>query len=295
MTGILFMALLSLGGGRQDTSIAVTPGQLLDVRNDHGEIHVSTWDRDVVRIETGGADDVRFRIDETTRGLRVRPVRVRWPRTEGGRRSRVARSRGDLDLELTITVPRYLHLQLQGIDLDIVVTGTEGEVVAETVEGDIDLSGGRGDIRLHTVEGSVRLEGAQGSVEVSAGDGDVTVRDVQGPSVEAESIDGTVLLDGIGTERLEAVSVSGDVTVAGAIRPHGRYRLSSQSGDITLLVDHDAGATVAVTSYAGAFETAFPIVLRDSRRRRFEFVLGSGEARVSLQTFSGDIYLRRRR
>ena len=62
---------------------------------------------------------------------------------------------------------------------------------------------------------------------------------------------------------------------------------------MTLVLPSDVNATVSVTNYDGVFETAFPVMLRESRQKQFQFVLGTGRAEVELAAFDGDIYLRR--
>jgi hypothetical protein len=51
-------------------------------------------------------------------------------------------------------------------------------------------------------------------------------------------------------------------------------------------------ATISVSTFSGDFESDVPVQLTEQRRgRQFSFTLGSGSARVELQSFSGDIRL----
>jgi DUF4097 and DUF4098 domain-containing protein YvlB len=273
-----------------DTSFAVRPGMRLELENREGEIRVTTWGRDEVEITTTSGT-AWFDVDQSGSVLRVRPRPGGWRETDRGRR----RYEWDEDqgaVVIEMRVPDYLDLDLRGLETDVSVSGTAAEISVRTVEGAIRVDGGRGFVSLNSVEETVELVGAEGRIEIGTAEGAVIVRDCRG-EITVESIDGDVELTGIDAERVTATTVDGDVTYEGAIHDGGRYRLSTHDGDVTLQVPERASATVSVTSYDGDFQTEFPIVLRESRRRQFSFTLGEGSALVELQAFDGDIYLKR--
>ncbi len=49
---------------------------------------------------------------------------------------------------------------------------------------------------------------------------------------------------------------------------------------------------MSVSTYDGDFEADFPVSVTTTKRR-FTFTLGSGSARVELESFDGNIHLRR--
>jgi DUF4097 and DUF4098 domain-containing protein YvlB len=274
-----------------DTTVAVTDGMRLDLRNPYGEIRVSTWNRNEVRLSTESSQDAQFEIERSGSVIRVRMVRLE-PRGRG-RSPRAVRIRGDDQLiKVMVTVPEYLDVQLQGVDTDIFVNDVGGDVTAETVEGTIEVVGGNGFISVENQEEPIRVTGARGRVEVAAGDGDVFIRDVTG-ELTVEAVDGNIDLRGIAATSCEANTVDGNVVYQGTIADNGRYAFTTHDGDVTLLLPSGANATVSVTNYDGVFETAFPVVLRGSSNKVFQFVLGSGQASVELAAFHGDIFLRR--
>ena len=85
----------------------------------------------------------------------------------------------------------------------------------------------------------------------------------------------------------------------GSVDSDGQYAYNSQSRDLVLTLPESAGGGVSVETFSGEIDSDFPITLqpgeRDSREhgRRFEFTFGGGGARITTQTFSGDIVIRR--
>jgi hypothetical protein len=93
-------------------------------------------------------------------------------------------------------------------------------------------------------------------------------------------------------------TVNGDITFNGTVRDNGAYRLTTHSGDVRAGLSATANATVFVRTFQGDFSSDFPIQLpagqsRDSGSKRFNFTLGTGSARIELQSFNGDIHIAR--
>jgi len=91
-------------------------------------------------------------------------------------------------------------------------------------------------------------------------------------------------------------TTSGDLSYEGSIDPSGRYELSAHSGDIRLGIPSNASAQLSVSTWSGTLDSDFPITLRpgehgigSGQAKRFTFDIGSGQARIEAETFSGDI------
>ena len=96
-----------------------------------------------------------------------------------------------------------------------------------------------------------------------------------------------------------ASTVSGEVDYDGTIDANGRYEFHSHSGDVRLEIPETSGAQFQIETFSGSLDTEFPLTLQpgqrsSSRPRRYEFKLGDGSARVTAESFSGDIVLVRR-
>lgn len=263
---------------RTERTLSVRRGSILTLENFAGDIAVRAGKGDRVRVVASHSK--RERIIVRSEGPRVivdsdsdRPVPA--------------------SVHYEIVVPEWMDLDLSGFNSDISVEGVTGEVKAETVQGNIDLIRSGGPATLSTVEGGVRVERSRGRVDASAINGSVRIRGARGV-VNAESVNGRIALEDVASDSVDASTVNGPVRFAGAILPHGVYRLTSHNGSIRMALPKDANARVLVATYSGGFDCSFPISLHETKKgREYEVKLGSGSARVTLETFQGWVLLRR--
>lgn len=277
MTFLIATALMGtlLGPIQTDTTIIVPAGSRLDVHPMGGEIVIRTWDRNEVRVQAEHSSRQRIRV-----------------RTEGSivRVEAESNRPGPEIVDYQITIPARMDLSLGGISVDIDVEGTQGQVDATTVNGDIRVIGGSGRLALQAVNGDVTIENARGTVDAGTVNGSVRIRSVQGP-VDVESVSGRIVLDEIESTNVIASSVSGRIFYDGAITSGGRYSFSTHSGSITLGVPRPLNATVSVAQINGSVSSTFTAVEASSgvRNRRQTFTIGTGEAVIEVETFSGSI------
>jgi DUF4097 and DUF4098 domain-containing protein YvlB len=269
---LLLLALLQ----QIDSTVPVERGQRLEVSTHAGEISVKTWNRNAVRVVTDNDGRTSVEIERSATMLTVKTTR---------RRS------GAAMVDIEITAPAWMALDLSGVYTDVVVAGARGPVTVETVQGQVDVEGGDGLVSLQSVQGSVSLRGAKGSIEVHSVNEDVSVTGSSG-EVTAETVNGSVSLIKVEGTSVTATSVNGDLSYDGPIRDGGRYTFSTHNGDITLAVPPATNAAVSVSTFNGEFESEFPVTLTETRKgKRFSFTLGSGSAQVTLESFQGSIEL----
>jgi hypothetical protein len=277
--------------GKTDQTVPVQKHMRLSVSNFAGSIAVRTWEKDAVRVEAEHSNRDRINIRTTEAVLRV------------GASSEHGPSR---TVDFTLTVPRWLPVALNGTYVDIDLEGMQGEVSAETVGGDVRLKGGTGTVTLKSVEGIIDVEGSKGRITVNTVNEAVFVRDAAG-EIAAETVNGDLTLERIESSMVDVATVNGDVLYDGAVRDGGTYRFTTHNGDVEMRVPDQINATVFVRTYRGDFESHFDVQLpqavadnrderrrRSSRNRRFDFTLGSGAARLELESFGGDISLFKR-
>ncbi|MCU0620824.1 MAG: DUF4097 family beta strand repeat-containing protein [Gemmatimonadales bacterium] len=270
----LTLALLAM----PDTTVPASRGQRLDVELFGGSVTVRSWGRDAVRIEGAADDQQRLTLTSNASRLGVEVTGRHGP------------AHG---VDVVITAPAWMALNVSGVELDLTVEGCKCAVTAETVGGDIVVRGAEGVVTLSSVEGGITVAGVAGTVRANSVNDDVVVRGVSG-DVSVEAVNGDVLLEQLRSDNVSASSVNGDITFDGEVRAKGRYALSSHQGDVTATVPAGAGATVRVNTFNGDFTTDFPVTLSgDAGRRKLTFALGSGSAAIDLESFSGDIRLRR--
>jgi DUF4097 and DUF4098 domain-containing protein YvlB len=269
---------------RTNQEVPVTKGTRLVLTNNAGEVVVRSWDRDIVQVQASHNDRETVDVQTADQTLRIRSQANRGPS-------------GLIDYRLT--VPRWMAVNLSGSYLEATIEGTSAEVTVETVHGNVRVVGGSGAVSLRSVMGEINIDKASGRVQATTVNEGIRVSNVTG-DITAETTNGDVLIDNAQGASLEASTVNGDITFNGAVRDGGAYRLTTHSGDIRAGLGGAANATVFVRTFQGDFSSDFPIELpegqsRDNSSKRFNFTLGSGSARIEVQSFNGDIHLARGR
>ena len=262
-----------------DQTVQVAKGTKLDVNNFAGDVIVKTWDKDSVRVEVNHSDRETIDIKQADQSLTVR-----------GRSTRGGPPRS---LDYTITVPKWMAVNVNGTYADVDLDGVGGDVTIETTRGDIKVNGGSGFVSLKSVQGEISLEKAKGRVEVRAVNEGIHLADING-DLSAESTNGSIILDRVDSGNVDLYTVNGNISYDGPIRDKGVYRLTTHNGMIAVAVPERANATLTVRTYNGGFRSTFPLKLDDQNpRKRFTVTLGNGSAHLELESFGGTIALRR--
>ena len=267
-------------GSRIDTTLTLGTNGVVDLSIVGGEIVVTGGTGRQVRI-VAESERAQLRLEHTSNRITLRTERNRH---RGG------------DTEYRITVPAGTRVIMASTSGELTARGTKGEVEATTMSGDISITDASGDVLAETLSGSVEISGVTGDVSVQAVSADVSIERVTG-AVEAESVSGEIILRNITSKSVSGVTVSGEVEFDGSIVADGRYKLSSHSGDVRVSLADAVNAIVSVSTFSGEIDSDFPLTLEPGERRsnhqQFQFRIGSGGARIDLESFSGDIYLDR--
>ena len=271
------------GSPKTDQTVDVTKGTRLVLTNNAGEVVVRSWDKDQVRIQA--THSARESVDAQTADMTLR-VRTRSLRGPSGL------------VDYQITVPKWMAVNLSGTYLDSTIEGTTAEVTVETVHGNARVTGGSGSVSVKSIDGIITIDKASGRVQATTVNEGIRVTNVTG-EITAETTNGDIVIDNAQSSNLEASTVNGDVTFNGSIKDNGVYRLTTHGGDIRLGLGGVANATVFVRTFQGDFAADFPIQLPEgqsmrSGSKRFNFTLGTGSARIEVQSFNGDIVLARK-
>lgn len=203
------------------------------------------------------------------------------------------RDGGRRPMDVSLTVPEWADIQVDGIDLDVSVRGGEGAVTVGTVDGDLRVEGTAGELRATTIEGEIVAEGTRGPVVLSSHADDITVLAPRG-AVEASTLDGDIRIVDAASASVKAETQSGDIDFAGAVQRGGSYRFYLHSGDALLALPAELSARVRVSTFHGDFESDFPVVVSGfTSGRAFDFTVGGGDAEVVVEVFDGEIRLTR--
>src|ERR671913_797518 len=273
-------------GPGSEKTVDVTKGTRLVLSNQAGEVVVRSWDQDRVRIQASHGARETISAETTDNTLRIRTTRATGSRGPGGL------------VDYQITVPRWMPVNLTGTYLDATIEGTQAEVTVETVHGNAKVTGGNGAVSLRSVEGVITVDKASGRVQATTVNEGIRITNSSG-EIMAETTNGNIFIDSAQTSNLEAFTVNGEVTFNGTIRDAGVYKLGTHNGDIRVGLGGANNATIFVRTFQGDFAADFPVQLPEGQNprsgsKRFNFTLGSGSARIELQSFGGDIVLARK-
>lgn len=280
MSVTLLAGLLAVAMTQQqfDTTFSVRPDSRIEVETFGGEIKVRSWNRNDVRVQAQHGRREIIEVDARGSSVRI----------EAEGHMGIAK-----DVRFLLTVPRSAHIEASGVQTDIDIEGVTGNVDAETVHGNIRVIGGSR-LSLESVEGDLTVSGARGAVQASTVNRGIRVSDVHG-DLDLETVNGPIIVQKVQATSVDASTVNGRIVYDGTLRDGGHYSLATHNGAIWVVVPGNTNASVSVSTFNGELDTSFEIPRFESnaRRRSYNFVLGNGKARLDLETFGGDINLRR--
>lgn len=269
----------------------------LEVSNVSGSITVTAWDRNEVSWSGSLGDGCELKVSGSADQL-VLEVEVKesgggggwfgWGNW-GGRGPKEPTT-------LTIQVPRQAGLDLSAVSANIDVRGLIGSarVNAESVSGNVRVEAESDDIDLSSVSGDVDFRGKARTAELGTVSGDIDVSDVHG-SISADSVSGDVTARGSAVTRFEGATVSGDLTLDGSLAPNVDISMESVSGSLTLILPADTSARVSGESFSGSVHSDFALDIQsEGPGKSFRGDLGGGGGKISIESFSGDVNLRKK-
>jgi hypothetical protein len=213
--------------------------------------------------------------------------------------------------DVTVSVPAGRRLAVHllageasvgNVDGDLVVDVHAASVTTERTRGRLRVDAGSGPVRVTDAEGELDLDTGSGRVElarvratalrVDAGSGAVRGSDVDAERLTLDLGSGSVRLDAVRARTLRLDTGSGDVDV-GLASAVDDVRIDTGSGSVTLRVPASFGATLDVDTGSGGFESELPITVSRRDRGRLTGRIGDGSGRVSIDTGSGGVRLRK--
>jgi hypothetical protein len=278
------------GRTRIDTTFAFNKGGSLDLGIVSGTITVTGWTRQEAKV-----------VATTDRGwleTSFSPNRIAIEIRDRDWRGRRRNNDDDRDARYELMVPIGTRVKASAVSGDIRIKATAGEVQANTVSGDVEVLDATDRVVVSSVSGSVHAAKLRGRVRVDGVSADVTVEDVVG-DIGAKTVSGEITIHGASASQVRAETVSGEISYEGTVEPSGTYEFNAHSGDVRLRIPAGLNANLALETFSGEINSAFPMTLQPGenigrrRGKKMDFTIGSGGARVSVGTFSGDITIER--
>jgi len=199
--------------------------------------------------------------------------------------------------DLEVFVPAGSSVDIEGFQATISVAGVLGSVKAETVNGSITQSGAAKHVELQSVNGDVEASKAAGRIKAEAVNGSVVVRDTSG-DLEASTVNGKLHVIGGSYDRAEIESVAGTVRFEAALSGRAALSIETVSAPVELLLPATVAAEFRVSSFSGRITNELgPAAEKPSKwtpQTELSFTTGSGGARITIETLSGAIDIRKR-
>ncbi len=260
--------------GSLDTTVAFDAKGTLTVNCPQGEVIVIGSDRNEIRVKA-----------RTENGA------IRFTSSGGRATLEPASGRGCNDGRFEVVVPVGTRVSARSWSGSVSVKGVKGDLETRTQSADVEVRDA-GRIDVESLSGDVTVQGVSGESMIHTVSGDIDLANARG-DVEIETVSGDIELRDVVARQIRTHTTSGDVDFSGQILPDGRYEYNTHSGEIRLTLPADVGAQLNVATFNGGIESDFPITLKagDHGNKRLSFSLGQGTARITAETFSGDITL----
>jgi DUF4097 and DUF4098 domain-containing protein YvlB len=277
-------ALSARAQTRVEQSRPAAADALVDIENMSGSVKIVGWDKNEVSVR-GTLGRRAEGLDFTGTNNRIH-IEVETRGNPHGIRS-----------DLEISVPAGSRVKVEGFDASITISGVNGSVYAETVNGSISQSGASKEVELQSVNGSVEVAKAAGRIRAESVNGAVTLHEVSG-EVEASTVNGELTVTGSTFDRAHLEAVSGSIRFEGDLGKRAVLEAETVSGSVELVLPASVAADFDVSTFSGDIENelgpAAPRKGRYSPEKELSFSTGSGGAKISVQTLSGGIHLRKR-
>ena len=263
----------------------------IDVSNIKGEVTVSGWDRNEVSISgTLGEGAKSLAIQGSGSHL---TIKVQPPDKQGwfswGSESRM----GDTTLDLK--VPRNAEMKIEVVSADVALSGVAGRALTvNSVSGKLRLDSEAKEVEIDSVSGNIDLTGKADRAHLETVSGNVRARGLNG-QVKFETVSGDIDAENGDYREINAGTVSGDINLRGKPTKDARVEVETMSGDVHVYLPADIAGRLRVTTFSGSIRSDFGKVKEEEHGpgSSLEATMGNGDSRVNLQTFSGDVEVRR--
>lgn len=281
----------ALAGTTLDLTHAATPTARISISNIKGEVTVSAWDRNEVHVggELGdGARPLAITGPDDALEIKVEAQGKSGLFNWGGSNAMGATT-------LHVQVPRGAALEVDVVSAPVTVDGLAGGALElNSVSGKVRVNARTPSLEVDSVSGSIEQAGRADRADLQTVSGDI-LAPALGSDAKLETVSGQVQVRGGPWQRFSLSTVSGDAEISGALAADGRMDIDSMSGDVQLAMPADTQATVHASSFSGDLRSDFGQAEHNEHGPGSELTarLGDGRAQVAIESFSGDVRIRR--
>ncbi len=213
---------------------AITADGRVELDNINGDVHISTWDRNEVKVDAIKSADTKEKLDEAkidiSNGKDYISIRTKYPEHRWG-------NNNPAWVDYTLTLPRTVALdEIKLINGSLDVTGMSGEVRASCINGRLEARNLSGRTNLSTINGRLdaRFNQLPKDIDLNSVNGglELTIPSDSNAQVEASTVSGGINNDfGLHVNRHQMVgqSLRGELGNGGS-----RIKLSNVNGRIEI-------------------------------------------------------------
>jgi hypothetical protein len=276
-----------------EQTFEVEPDVRVDVDIMIGKIALRAIDTPELRVHAKG--DVR--VDGSRRRVSVSAPHASWFPWSQPR-----------DVEVEIELPRQSRITARTINGGIEVDDVAGELDLHAANGAIEVKGAPREAYLETMNAGIKFEGEHSAVVAKTLNGEIDLAGVSG-EVQANTMSGRIRVRGDALERAELRTMAGAIELDSSLAKGARVSVRSFSGPVTLRLPEGTSAQFDVQSYSGGFASDFSARLDGDDDggprphgwsgwghgpgKPLSFVVGDGDARISIESFSGGVKIER--
>ncbi|WP_199100987.1 DUF4097 family beta strand repeat-containing protein [Dyella sp. ASV21] len=296
-TAIVIPLLLSLSIGQAlaDTPINLSheaaPTVRVNISNVKGEVNVIAWDRNQVQVTGHLGDGAKpLTIDGDNNDM---TIRVQSQGKSGWFNWSNENSMGSSTLD--VRVPKGASLSVDVVSASMSIDGINGgKIKVNTVSGKARVNARTPLAELESVSGSLEFAGSADRVNLQTVSGDILAPNVNSEA-ELQTVSGRIRVGGGPWRKLNLSTVSGDVQLAGGIAPGGTFDVDSMSGDVQVQIPSNTSAIIHANTFSGDLRSDFGTVSKVEHGPGSELraTVGGGNAKINIETFSGDLRIRK--
>ncbi|MBQ4854687.1 DUF4097 family beta strand repeat protein [Rhodanobacter sp. B2A1Ga4] len=286
---------LCIGQALADTPIQLhhdaTPTARISIGNVAGTVTVTAWDRNEVQVSGRLGDGAKPLVITGSNGdlaIKVEPQGGSGWFNWGGD-SRMAPT------TLELRVPKAASLDVDVVSAPLVIDGMEGgSIQVNTVSGKARINARTPSLKVDSVSGGIEQAGHAGQAELQTVSGDI-LAPALGRSVTLQTISGRIQAHGGPWQKLTLSTVSGDVQLGGALAPAGSIGIDSMSGNVQVQLPANTSASLHASSFSGDLRSDFGNAKKPEHGpgSSLDVHLGDGAGKISIETFSGDLRVRK--
>lgn len=286
---------LSIGQVLADTPInlsrAAAPNTHITIANVAGTVRVTAWDRPLVEVrgELGsGAKPLAITGTDASLAVKVEPL-------AGGSWFNWGSNRHMEPTTLDLRVPRGASLDVQVVSAPLSIDGTSGGTIkVNTVSGRARINARTPQLTVNSVSGTIELAGLATRANLQSVSGDI-LAPVIGDQAKLQTVSGHIQAAGGPWRQLALSTVSGDAQLAGSLAAGGSLAVDSMSGNVQLQVPAATSATLHASTFSGDLRSDFGDATQGGHGsgHTLDVRIGAGNGSIKLETFSGDLRIRK--